>query len=151
MRDAVAGQIAANPGRTITLTVPKHPVIVMGDAFRLSQVVDNLVANALKYSAEALPVTVSLKVADGMGRLRVADKGVGIPPENVAQLFDRFYRVPGIDVQSGAGVGLGLGLNITRSVVERHGGHIEVQSSPGKGSTFVVTVPLLADANQHET
>jgi PAS domain S-box-containing protein len=151
VRDAVAGQIAANPGRTITLTVPKHPVIVMGDAFRLSQVVDNLVANALKYSAEALPVTVSLKVADGMGRLRVADKGVGIPPENVAQLFDRFYRVPGIDVQSGAGVGLGLGLNITRSVVERHGGHIEVQSSPGKGSTFVVTMPLLADADQHET
>ena len=151
VRDAVAGQIAANPGRTVTLTAPKYPVMVMGDAFRLSQVVDNLVANALKYSAETLPVAVSLKVADGMGRLRVADKGVGIPPENVAHLFDRFYRVPGIDVQSGAGVGLGLGLNITRSVVERHGGHIEVQSSPGKGSTFVVTVPLLADANQHET
>lgn len=149
--DAVAGQVAANPGRKITLAAPKHPVIVVGDAFRLSQVVDNLVANALKYSGEAQPVAVSLKVDDGKACLRVTDKGVGIPPENIEHLFDRFYRVPGIDVQSGAGVGLGLGLHITQSVVERHGGHIEVRSLPGKGSTFTVKVPLQGDQHSPET
>lgn len=151
VHDAVAGQIAANPGRKITLAAPKHPVIVVGDAFRLSQVVDNLVANALKYSGEAQPVAVSLKVDDGKACLRVTDKGVGIPPENIEHLFDRFYRVPGIDVQSGAGVGLGLGLHITQSVVERHGGHIEVRSLPGKGSTFTVKVPLQGDQHSPET
>lgn len=149
IREAIDGQITANPGRKIALTLPKHPVMVMGDAFRLSQVVDNLVANALKYSGDGQPVSVTLKVNDGFGRLHITDKGVGIPQENLEHLFDRFYRVPGIDVQSGAGVGLGLGLHISLSVIERHGGRIEVHSTPGKGSRFTVILPLLEDQNQH--
>lgn len=149
--DAVAGQVAANPDRAITLTLPDESVMVMGDGFRLSQVVDNLVSNALKYSQADMPVTVSLKVEGQRAKLRVADKGVGIPPENIKQLFTRFYRVPGIDVQSGAGVGLGLGLHITGSVIERHGGRIKVRSTPGKGSTFLVSLPLLEDTGQPET
>ena len=148
VRDAVTGQIAANPGRTITLKVPGRPVTVMGDAFRLSQVVDNLVANALKYSTDDMPVAVSLAIDDDMASLHVTDKGIGIPPEHIEHLFERFYRVPGIDVQSGAGVGLGLGLHITRSVVERHGGGIDVRSARGKGSTFSVRVPLLQQSDQ---
>jgi PAS domain S-box-containing protein len=145
VRDAVAGQTAANPGRTITLSVPKRPVLVMGDGFRLSQIVDNLVSNALKYSQDETPVIVTLNTQRGVARLRIADFGVGIPRENLEHLFDLYYRVPGIDVQSGTGVGLGLGLHITRGLIERHGGHIKVRSTPGKGSTFVVTLPLLED------
>lgn len=151
VREAVAGQIASAPGRTISLSMPKHAVMVMGDAFRLSQVVDNLISNALKYSSEEEPVTVALDETSAKGngetrrvaRLRVADKGVGIPTEDIPHIFERFYRAASVDVQAGAGVGLGLGLNITASIVERHGGQIEVRSAPGKGSTFEVTLPLL--------
>lgn len=151
VKDAVAGQIAANPSRNITLSVPNRPVMVMGDAFRLSQVVDNLVANALKFSQDDQPVTLSLKIAGGMAHLRVTDKGVGIPSENIELIFDRFYRAPGVDVQSGAGVGLGLGLHITHSVIERHNGHIEVRSTLGSGSTFEVSLPLIDDSAPQES
>ena len=129
----------------------------MGDAFRLSQVVDNLVSNALKYSPEEAEVMVTLDEPqvrhDGethrTARLRVADKGVGIPSEDIPHIFERFYRAAGVDVQAGAGVGLGLGLHITHSIVERHGGEIEVRSTPGNGSTFEVRLPLL-DARDAE-
>jgi PAS domain S-box-containing protein len=144
VRDAVAGQEAANPDRRIARALPKQPLIVTGDVFRLAQVVDNLISNALKYSQDDLPVMVTLRAEHSMARLRVMDKGVGIPPENIEHLFDRFYRVPGIDVQSGGGVGLGLGLHIAHTIVERHGGRIEVRSIPGKGSTFIVSLPLAA-------
>jgi signal transduction histidine kinase len=125
--------------------------MVMGDAFRLAQVVDNLITNALKYSPEEAPVRVTLDrsavITDGaarrVARLRVSDQGVGIPPEDIPHVFERFFRASGVDVQAGAGVGLGLGLHITHSIVERHGGQIEVRSSLGKGSTFIVTLPLL--------
>lgn len=150
VRDAVKGQKAANPSRKIILAAPSHPVMVMGDAFRLSQVVDNLMANALKYSRDEMPVTLTLRAVRGVARLRIADKGVGIPPENVKQLFGLYYRVPGIDVQSGAGVGLGLGLHITQSIIKRHSGQIKVRSEVGEGSTFLVTLPLLEGAKQGE-
>ena len=143
VREAVAGQTEANPGRKVILSAPKRQVVVRGDAFRLSQVVDNLVANAIKYSADRVPVKVSLSADESTAYLRVVDKGVGIPPENIEHLFDRFYRVPGIDVQSGPRVGLGLGLHITHTLVQRHGGHINVHSTPGSGTTFEVVLPLL--------
>jgi PAS domain S-box-containing protein len=151
VREAVSGQIASATGRTISLTMPKHPVMVTGDVFRLAQVVDNLVSNALKYSPEEEPVAVTLDethIKDNgemrhVARLRVADKGVGVPAEDVPHIFERFYRAASVEVQTGAGVGLGLGLHITHNIVERHGGQIEVRSTPGNGSTFEVTLPLL--------
>jgi signal transduction histidine kinase/DNA-binding transcriptional ArsR family regulator len=149
--EAVAGEMASAPNREIALGVPDHPVMVLGDAFRLSQVVDNLVSNALKYSPEEEPVAVTLDIADvktdagirRVARLRVADHGVGIPAEDIPHVFERFYRAAGVDVQAGAGVGLGLGLDITSNIVERHSGQITVTSTPGAGSTFAVTLPLL--------
>ena len=152
VREAVAGQVATAPGRKIALVVPKQPVMVMGDAFRLAQVVDNLVTNALKYSPEEASIKVTLdttavKTDDGgvgrVARLRVSDQGVGIPPEDIPHVFERFFRASGVDVQAGAGVGLGLGLHITHSIIERHNGQIEARSTPGKGSLFIVTLPLL--------
>jgi PAS domain S-box-containing protein len=150
VREAVAGQTEANPTRKVVLSAPQHQVMVRGDAFRLSQVVDNLVANAIKYSADQMPVKVSLSADKSTARLRVVDKGVGIPPENIEHLFDRFYRVPGIDVQSGPRVGLGLGLHITHTLVQRHGGHINVRSTPGSGTTFEVVLPLLKNTERAE-
>lgn len=151
VHEAFSGQIASATGRTISLSLPKHPVMVMGDVFRLAQVVDNLISNALKYSPEEEPVAVTLDETHvnvngdtrHVARLRIADNGVGIPPEDVPHIFERFYRAASIEVQAGAGVGLGLGLHITHNIVERHGGQIEVRSTPGNGSTFEVTLPLL--------
>src|SRR5262249_33845309 len=72
----------------------------------------------------------------------VRDEGQGIPPEALPHLFERFYRVPGIDVQSGSGVGLGLGLHISCEIVARHGGEVGVSSPLGAGATFWFTLPL---------
>ena len=76
--------------------------------------------------------------------LSVHDTGVGIP-EEWPHIFEQFYRAPGIEVQTGTRNGLGLGLYIARKIVERHGGHIEAQSTPGQGSVFTVTLPRYVD------
>jgi signal transduction histidine kinase len=76
----------------------------------------------------------------------VHDTGVGIPSEVVPHIFERFYRVPGIEVQTGSSVGLGLGLYISRQIVERHSGRIDVQSVPDKGSVFSLMLPLCPSA-----
>lgn len=75
----------------------------------------------------------------------VRDCGVGIPPEEQAQVWELFHRVPGIEVQSGSGVGLGLGLHLSRTIVERHGGAVGVESAPGEGSTFWFALPLVRE------
>jgi signal transduction histidine kinase len=79
-----------------------------------------------------------------MVRVAVRDHGPGLSAEQQAHLFERFYRVPGIEQQSGSGTGLGLGLYICRTIVERHGGTIGVKSAPRAGSTFWFTLPLPA-------
>jgi two-component system, sensor histidine kinase and response regulator len=74
--------------------------------------------------------------------ISIRDMGVGIPPELLPHIFERFYRVPGIETQTGSGIGLGLGLYISHKIVECHGGRIDVQSTPGDGSTFTIVLPL---------
>ncbi len=92
-------------------------------------------------------MTLSLRARDGEAVATVRDEGAGIPPESLPYLFERFYRVPGVQVQSGSGVGLGLGLFITKEIVERHGGSIAVESAVGQGAAFIVRLPL-ATASQ---
>ena len=70
------------------------------------------------------------------------DRGVGIPAEQLPHLFERFYRVPGVEVQTGSSSGVGLGLYIVQKIVERHGGHVSVESRVGEGSIFSVSLPL---------
>ena len=77
--------------------------------------------------------------------------GVGIPPETLPNIFEQFYRVPGVEVQDGPHTGLGLGLYISRKIVERHGGHIDVQSVPGQGSTFSIVLPMFVDPTAENT
>lgn len=142
--EAVTEQRAVHPERTIHLTsaVPEgQPLPVEADADRLGQVVTNYLTNALKYSPEEAPVEVALRVEGDVARVSVRDHGPGIPPEEQARVWERGHRVPGIQASS-AGVGLGLGLHISREIVERHGGHVGVDSVVGEGSTFWFSIPL---------
>jgi two-component system, OmpR family, phosphate regulon sensor histidine kinase PhoR len=143
VRETVDGQSLAHPGRQIRLTAPEGPVLVMGDDVRLAQVLDNLLTNALKYSMEDAPVDVTLALSDKQVYITVRDYGDGIPLEAIPHLFERYYRVPGMEVKSESGVGLGLGLYITSTIVARHHGRIEVTAERGHGTTFHVYIPLL--------
>jgi two-component system, NtrC family, sensor histidine kinase KinB len=112
---------------------------VLGDAGRLERAVSNLVANALKYSPDGSPVRLVLaRGATDEVVLEVTDQGIGIAPEDLHNIFNRYYRAP----RSRRFEGLGLGLYITRLIAEAHGGRVEVVSVVGHGSTFRLVLPL---------
>ncbi|QWC85816.1 HAMP domain-containing histidine kinase [Nocardioidaceae bacterium] len=116
---------------------------LVGDGLRLSQVVANLVSNAVKYADSSRVVDVSVRRHEGHARLVVVDRGRGMSPEELEQAFSRFFRSPSLADQSIQGVGLGL--PITRTIVERHGGRISLESTPGHGTTATVDLPLTVD------
>ncbi|MGZ3599340.1 MAG: PAS domain S-box protein [Ktedonobacterales bacterium] len=136
----VADQEVAT-GRNIVLQMPNVPEEVQADGTRLSQVLSNLLSNALKYSPAETPVFVELKRDRTGAHISVRDEGPGIPPEALPRLFKRFYRVPGIEVKHGTGVGLGLGLYLCQRLIDMHGGQLHVESTLGKGTTFEVILP----------
>src|SRR6266700_3688010 len=144
-------EYTAGIGPSLTFEVPGEPVEVEADVDRISQVIINLLSNARKYSPKGSPITVTVQQAGYEAIVSVRDMGVGIPAERQAHIFEQFYRVPGVEVQTGPHTGLGLGLYISRKIVERHGGHIDVQSTPEQGSTFSVVLPLYVDPTQDET
>jgi len=115
--------------------------VVGGDRARLSQVLHNLIGNALKYGRPGTPVMVSVSAAAGTVHLTVADRGEGIAAEHLPRLTERFYRVDA--GRSRAVGGTGLGLAIVKQVVERHRGRLEIASRPGEGTTVSVTLPAL--------
>ncbi|NBD10474.1 PAS domain-containing sensor histidine kinase [Corallococcus silvisoli] len=123
---------------------PPRTISVHGDAYRLEQVVLNLLENALKYSPDGGTIRVRLSVDEDVAVLSVKDPGIGIPEDQQRQLFDRYFRARNASSRSYGG--LGLGLYISRDIVERHGGRIWVESEPGQGSTFYVALPTLAAA-----
>jgi PAS domain S-box-containing protein len=138
-RREVAALAAQQPNLAIEVTTPGGPVVGELDGDRLAQVIANLLGNAAKYAPDGGPIRVEVSASDGQARLAVSDNGPGIDPEHQPKLFERFYRAGA----TGAG-GLGLGLYISRMLVEAHGGTVGVESAPGFGSTFVVTLPLRA-------
>ncbi len=111
------------------------------DPDRVRQVLANLLDNAVKYTPEGGAVRVFVEQRQGWAVLAVQDNGAGIEPEDLPHIFDRLYRGD----KSRSQRGLGLGLSLVRAVVTAHGGRIEVQSTPGRGSTFSVLLPLLPD------
>lgn len=127
----------------IPLEMRGKPVraMVVGDRYRLEQVVSNLITNAIKYGS-GRPIQISVAVVGEKVRLSVTDQGIGIAKENLERIFERFERA----VRSSNISGLGLGLYISHQFVEAHGGRIEVDSEIGKGSIFTVELPLIPAA-----
>jgi signal transduction histidine kinase len=119
-------------------------VYVNGDRDRLKQVFINLTANAIQYTPQGGDVYVSLEQIKDRARVIVRDTGPGIPAEDVPHIFERFYRAEKSRTR-GKSTGFGLGLSIVNWIVEKHGGRIEVASQEGKGTTFVVWLPLFGN------
>jgi signal transduction histidine kinase len=143
-------EYTAGAGPELTSEFTSDPIEAEVDEGRISQVLINLLSNARKYSQKGSPITVALQQSGYETMITVRDMGVGIPSEALPHIFEQFYRVPGIEPQNGERAGTGLGLYISRKIVERHGGRIEVQSTPGSGSSFTVILPIYVDPQQEE-
>ena len=139
--DGVADAEILAPQRQITLDV-EGPLVVLGDDQRLRQVVSNLLQNAIRYTDPGAAITVSATKTDQKVALSVRDEGAGIDPEYLPRLFERFYRADPSRTRGSGGSGLGLA--IVASITEAHGGSVDAVSVPGEGSTFTVTLPLVA-------
>lgn len=146
--NAVYGQQQIASTRSISLHLPTNmgAVSVFADADRIGQVVTNYLTNALKYSKPERAVAVFLSIEGGVARVEVRDEGPGLSHEQVEHIWERFYQVQGITVQSGSSVGLGIGLHICHTIISSHGGQVGIESSPGQGSTFWFTLPLREEA-----
>jgi signal transduction histidine kinase len=126
---------------TIDLDLPSDPVVVNADRDRIAQVIGNLLSNAIKYSPSGGRVRLVLTASDGGAELSVEDEGMGIPAADRARIFEKFFR--GAEAASAIG-GTGLGLAVAREIVTSHGGGIEVDSEPGRGSRFTVRLPRVS-------
>jgi signal transduction histidine kinase len=122
----------------VAAEVDGGPLLVNGDPVRLRQALDNLVANALAYGGPAESVTVRAARLDDAVVIAVTDRGPGIPPDALARIFELGVRL------DDSTPGSGLGLTLTRAIVDAHGGVIGVESTPGEGSTFTISLPALA-------
>ncbi len=139
LEDTVRLLAPTAPEHEITLRAPSEPVIVDGDSARLAQVLSNLLSNAIKYSPGARPIEVRLKADGTVVSIEVEDHGIGIATQDLPNIFLPFRRR-----QSNVPPGASLGLSVVRRIVTAHGGHIEVHSEQGAGSTFCVTIPRTA-------
>lgn len=115
------------------------PAELLIDEVHMSNVINNLIDNAVKYSAEAPEITIETKVIDSTFTILVTDKGIGMQKDVLTQVFEPFYRVPTGNVHNVKG--FGLGLSYVKKIVEAHGGNVHVKSQLGKGSTFEITIP----------
>ncbi|HEY0755753.1 MAG TPA: ATP-binding protein [Ktedonobacteraceae bacterium] len=134
---------SAHLQRTISLELPPQDAILFeGDPDRIQQVLNNYLANALKYSPTETPIQVGLSTDEHEARVWVRDSGPGLSLEAQQHIWQRFYQAPGIHAHNGSGVSLGLGLYICQKLVSKHGGQVGVESRPTQGSTFWFTIPL---------
>ncbi|MFC5178151.1 sensor histidine kinase [Nocardioides taihuensis] len=130
---------------TIRVETPDEPVVALGDREELDRVCANLLSNAIKYTPEFKTVTVRLAADGDCVVLSCTDEGIGISESDQEQLFREFFR--STNPEAVAQPGTGLGLAIVKRIVERHGGHIDVESDLGKGSTFTVTLPAAPETS----
>ena len=137
-------------GVLLSPEAPSEFPLVEMDSTRIAQVVGNLLENAIMHTPQDGQVTVLAEVMDTRAaRVTVADTGSGIPAEDLAQVFERFYRADPSRTRSTGGAGLGL--TIAKQLVEAHGGTIRVESEPGNGSRFIFELPLVGPYMGHGT
>jgi GAF domain-containing protein len=131
---------AEEAGLKLVVELPPRPVPMEGDPLRLTQVFDNLLGNAVKFTHRGGEIHVSVKPGEREARVEVRDTGIGIAPDNLEHVFDRFYQVDGSRTRKRGGIGLGL--SICRLIVEAHGGRIGAESQLDEGSSFYFTLPI---------
>ena len=134
--DAVTAAKAVEPDRPLEVDAGDRPVVLTGDAHRLRQVVDNLLANAREHTTPTTPVAVRLSTTGPTATLVVDDDGPGMTEETAGRVFDRFWQA------DATRSGTGLGLSISSEIVTAHGGKIDLDTAPGRGATFTVMLPL---------
>ena len=139
VRDAVATASVGQDEVRVRADLAGSVPAVRGDRERLRQVLTNLIENAVKYSPAGDEVTVTVRPENGLVRLEVTDNGPGIPRDQQRLIFEKFGRA---EVPGGSKPGTGLGLFIARSIVEAHGGTLDVRSRPASGATFELTLPV---------
>jgi len=133
--------LAEHAGVGIDIRLPAEPVVVSVDRSRVRQLALNLIENAVKYTPRGGQVSVELGSSNGRAVFTVADTGIGIAPGDLPHVFDRFWRADSARTRTSERAGTGLGLAICKWIAEAHGGTIEVQSRPGRGTTFTVGLP----------
>lgn len=130
----------SNRGGSLETHLNADPSVIVADELHLTNLVYNLIDNAIKYSTDAPAITVSTDIVDHNLELRVSDHGIGISKEDQKHVFEKFYRVSTGNVHNVKG--FGIGLNYVAQVVRLHQGHISLESELGQGSTFIITLPL---------
>jgi signal transduction histidine kinase len=136
-------QIPAEGGDITLRFIPRVPGCLGDfDPVQIERMLSNLLSNAVKFTPAGGAIQVAVDQRDDQAEIRVEDTGEGISPEHLPHIFDRFYRVRGPGEQASPEKGLGLGLSFVAWIVRAHGGTIDVQSAPGKGTTFIVRLPL---------
>jgi heavy metal sensor kinase len=140
-----AGILGEQVSVDVAVEVPQQPILMRADRSRLRQLLQNLLSNAIKYTPSGGSVWIGSATEDGRVVLTVRDAGIGIAPGDLPHIFDRFWRADPARSRTGARPGAGLGLAISKWIAEAHGGSIAVQSKPGRGTTFTVTLPIGRD------
>ena len=131
-------QAAQDKGVTIVIEPHDDDIRLVGDPHRLEQAVQNLASNALRHTPPGGAIRLGASRDDGKLKLTVADNGVGIPPQHLPHVFDRFYKAD----QSRSQAGSGLGLSIVKAIIDRHGGTVSVRSEHGAGTVFTILLPV---------
>jgi len=128
-----------HPTHPFETDLPGEDIVITADGGKIEQVLINFLTNAVKYSPEGSVILVSVRKTAGKVTVSVRDQGIGIAPDHLGLVFNRYYRVPGVEHAVG---GFGIGLYIAKQIIERHGGSIGVHSEEGKGSEFYFSLPL---------
>jgi signal transduction histidine kinase len=140
--------LAQQRRQSLTAELPDSLPPVRGIARLLREALVNYVTNAIKYSGDGRTIVVRVRAQDASLRVEVQDDGPGIPPERQTHLFEEFVR---ISRGKGAEAGTGLGLSIVRRIAEAHAGQVGVESTPGQGSCFFLTLPVFKPTEEHDS
>jgi signal transduction histidine kinase len=132
-------RMSLKEGQSLQVIKPKQPVKANIDFIKIRMCVGNLISNAIKYTPEKGNITVRIDSRDGLAQVTVSDTGVGIAAEDTDKLFGRFSRIS--NALSSKVSGTGIGLYLVKQIIELHGGTIKVESTVGKGSSFILLLP----------